>query len=187
LKEAVIEVCHSLRDHRRANLNQSWDNALGDLVIRQVDLGQRATIAGVWDPEWSRIQSAYHRTIRSRKKGRTWLVRVIHRIQALVRNMWKRRNKELHEKESCEAKVKEHDQLNEKIDTIFNRKRTVSNRCMTHGAAAYFKKNKDILKKMRIKRKREWVRDAEEILDSLTNQSEQAKRFLKYFQFRDEG
>jgi hypothetical protein len=31
------------------------------------------------------------------------------------------------------------------------------------------------------------VRDAEEILDSLTNQSEQAKRFLKYFQFRDAG
>jgi hypothetical protein len=105
----------------------------------------------------------------------------------MVRNMWKQRNKELHEKESYKAKLQEHTRLNDNIDKIFDRKRSISNQCMTHGAATYFKKKKEHLKRMRIKRKHAWVQDAEEILDSLSNQTEQAQQFLKYFQFRDAG
>jgi hypothetical protein len=82
----------------------------------------------------------------------TWLVRIIHRIQAMVRNMWKRRNKELHEKESCEAKLQEHTRLNDNIDKIFDCKRSISKQCMTDGAATYLKKKKEHLKRMRIKR-----------------------------------
>jgi hypothetical protein len=106
LKEAVLEVCQAFIDCRRAILNQSWDTNLGDLVIKQVDLGQRATIAGVWDPEWSKLQDEHHKVIKSRRKGQTWLVRTIHRIQAMVRNMWKRQNKELHEKETAKLNYK---------------------------------------------------------------------------------
>jgi DNA-binding ferritin-like protein len=105
----------------------------------------------------------------------------------MVRNMWKRQNKELHEKESCEAKLQEHNKLNDNIDRIFDQKRSISNRCMTYGVAAYFKKKKEHIKRMRIKRKSDWVRDAEEILESLSYQTEQAQQFLKYFQFCDMG
>ena len=68
LKEAVIEVCTALREKRRGVPQPEWGDEIGDMVIRQVDLEQRATIAGIWDPEWTTAQEEYHETVKSRKK-----------------------------------------------------------------------------------------------------------------------
>ena len=66
------------------------------------------------------------------------------------------------------------------IDGLFIRKQSLSNSCMTYGARVYFKKKKDHWKRMRIKRKKDWIHSAEEILDSIDNKMKQAQKNLKY-------
>ena len=106
------------------------------------------------------------------------------RMQKMVRNVWDNRNEELQNKEESKARQQQHEDLNQRIETIFTRKQQLSNRCMSHNTAIFFKRNKHTVKSMTIKRKNIWVNEAEEILIAYDNQSEEALRFSKYLHFR---
>ena len=100
--------------------------------------------------------------------------KVIKLIQNILRGIWDERNKQLHDKEQSLRNKEQHDALDLRTQDIFWWKNLISNRCMSHTTASYFKTTPARVKRMKLRRKTAWVNDTEEMLDALENLSEEA-------------
>jgi len=83
---------------------------------------QRALLGGLWPTRWIDQQKAYNNRTRSKKSPEIWLARTISKVQDVLFEMWLARNEALHKTEDSVCNAKRHEELNEEIATIYNRK-----------------------------------------------------------------
>jgi hypothetical protein len=152
----------------------------------QYRLGLKPFLAGLWVNQWKEIQTAHHHTHKIKRSVDLWFNRLLHLIQAFPIIMWTARNKILHSSgETNYILQAQHTVLDEIIETIFN---TIPpQRAMAHCDIAFFKKfDRAKIKKMKLRRKNNWITSANLILTKYDSTTAQSQRFLSYFQ-RDRG
>jgi hypothetical protein len=67
-------------------------------MLKLQDLaGWKCAFDGRWVLGWTDLQDEYYQHIRSRRKGRQWLAKIIRQIWLVSWDMWNLRNKALHE------------------------------------------------------------------------------------------
>ena len=103
--------------------------------------------------------------------------------------MWYNRNEQLHKNEDSRANKERLDDINTKIQSIFEKKREIPLGLIAPGDRIYFRRTLKSIKKMRITRKERWIRDTERILKKYDteNNTEQIRRFRSFFMHRDDG
>ena len=78
--------------------------------------------------------------------------------------MWLARNEALHQTEDSVCNAKRHDELNEEIDTIYDRK--PNDRLLPHADVAFFRNKQELTKKYKLKKKENWVKDATMVIET---------------------
>ena len=143
----------------------------------------------MWINDWSEEQEKYHKTLKTKKHGRTVIVSIIQRVQKIVQELWFSRNDALHQNNKSRAIKEKNEDLDMSIDEIFKRRRLIPLNLLAPADRRYFRRDKQALIRMRITRKERWVQDAEHILNKydLENETEQIRRFRSYFMHRDDG
>ena len=189
MKGAVIELINSFREGRAPAIHHNWNSTVADLVQEQYELGQRAFLSGLWIMRWTKEQTNFQKTQKSRKHGITIITSIIKKVQKLIREMWYGRNEELHNNEQSRANKSKSNEYDSMIVDIMRRKRSIPSSLLAPGDRHYFRRKLNIIQKMRNTRKERWIRDAELILNKYDNEneSEQVRRFREYFMHRDDG
>ena len=187
IRDAIIEICHSLRECRRPRLQNHWSPRLISAIHHQLHLGLRAFLGGIWAEEWVSLQQAYLTGHTKSTCPKLWVCKSIQSIQKMIKTIWASRNRHMHNNENSEERKRQHTTADTNIDIIFAKKKNISNRTMTTEAAAYFTVKPTSIKNRTLRRKQRWIQDATDILDTFTALTPQQQRFLRYFQFRDSG
>ena len=96
------------------------DNEQDRIINEQLQLGQRATLNGMWTRGWVTEQETFLRRIIGRKSPKVWMIKLSILLQNMTHNMWKTRNEEIHKKEDSALNIQRHEELDQQdIDTIF--------------------------------------------------------------------
>jgi hypothetical protein len=183
LSHSVMTLLHSFR-----SLNPNPHQNHLPLVSLQQQLGRQAFFAGLWHTSWLTYQEAFHQSNWIKHSATQWILNLIRRIQQLPIHMWRTRNDILHSTTNNEYNKAQHEeQLDHLVESIFDRK--PNPRTMAHCDNLFFcKHDKDKVKKMKLRRKINWITGANLILTkyerALTTQS---ARFFSYFQWDDQG
>ena len=86
------------------------DNEQDRIINEQLQLGQRATLNGMWTRGWVTEQETFLRRIKSRKSPKAWLIKLSILLQNMTHNMWKtRRNEAIHKKEDSALNKQRHE------------------------------------------------------------------------------
>jgi hypothetical protein len=189
---AFREVCDAIREQRPLENCEDLDPSIISAATGQVQLGQRAFIGGWWSREWLRIHTAYaKRTGQRNKNSIVWMSNAIIKYQDLIRSMWFERNDQLHHKETSEAATRGNIELNGRIDEIYTKLHRVAphRRMLTKDEKSFFSKSKEQHKGKKIKTKRKWVQDAEDVLEVYEQRTRggQAMRDYIIYHLRDPG
>ena len=187
LRDALLEVCRCFRLQCRPHISNTWDTPLIHAVQQQLQLGPRAFIGGIWVDEWITVQSELYLRTKRQSDPQLWVSKAIASIQQLLKHMWTRRCKHMHQTESSQEKMRLNAQVNIKIDEIFHRQRSLNSRILSHEAVSFFQLTKQHIKTRTLRRKQRWIQDAEDILHFMTTLTAQQQQFLAYFKFRDSG
>jgi len=70
----------------------------------------------------------------------------------------------IHNSEDSACNAKRHDELNEEIEKIYGKK--PNDRLLPHADAAFFKNKRDRGKKFKLKKKENWVQDANTVIET---------------------
>ena len=149
----------------------------------QLEVGQRAFVAGLWIQGWDSLLDSWYTEQGSKRSAAKWICHLINRIQLLPLAMWKKQNCIMHHTQDNEFKQQQHEHLNECIENIFRTK--PHTRLMAHCDNFYFTKyTKDNIRKMKLQRKKNWVTGANLIISKYArNTSRQSARFKAFFQW----
>ena len=134
------------------------------IIYDQLQLGQRATLNGIWTQDWMNIRDAFVRRIRSRKSPKVWLIRFSLLLQNMTHHMWKTRNEAIHNKEDSEMNKQRHEELDEAITDIY--KDRPHFKLLPTCDEAFCKRGQVRVKKYRLRKKELWVSDAKRILEA---------------------
>ena len=178
IAKGIIFVLDCLRRDEEPEEDTSL---IDQTVLAQFELGQRATLNGLWVETWRELQAEHYHQIRSRKSAKTWLTQVSQLIQTLTHSLWLTRNEAVHRHEESAINEKKHDELNLEIDKIF--RGLPHFRMLPFGDAVLFKRGKQRIKQYRLRNKENWVHDARSIkeayMTSITASSEMLLGWLR--------
>ena len=154
----------------------------------QYGMGQRAFTGGIWVQQWVTEQDKFQKTQKTRKKGKTIIALIIQKVQRVIREMWYSRNQQLHMNEDSRTNRERIEEIANKMDRIYERKRAIPLGLLAPGDRKYFRTSRLMIQRWRIIRKERWVRDAEAILSKYDaeNNIEQVRRFRSFFMHRDD-
>lgn len=112
----------------------------------------------------------------------TWMVKLVHKIQAIPYEMWTTHNQILHKSDNKVTQI-QHKELDDSIDIIYLKK--PHSRFMAHWDNQYFRKHdKEQIKRMSILRKTNWVAGANLILTKYEHTTTvQSAWFQSFFQW----
>ena len=178
IREAVIQLLHGLRDGEIDLADDAMD--LSHTVEQQFDLGQKATLNGMWLKKWTSYQRDYLTAIGSRKKARVWVTQLALSLQTMMHNMWKMRNEAIHKAETSAFNNERNSVLDQKIEELFSNLPQL--RLFRPSDRAIFRKKKERIKKYRIVNKENWVTTAERVKEAYFHSlTPAATAFLDYF------
>ena len=176
----IMTLLRYLRSSERINFEESFPNDLSFLVKRQASLGPSATFGGIWLQEWIKQQKSYHERFNIRLSAKTWLLKMICKLQDILISLWVTRNKNLHHNEESDYSQKEHERLNNEIEEIY--KRIPHPRLLSMDGRRFFHYKKEYLLKKRRRAKDKWIKEANMIINRFEKeQTGQSKRFISYF------
>jgi len=151
-----------------------------NIAQQQIGAGQRAFTGGLWPLAWRTAQQDYYTRIRSKKSAAVWMSQTIIKIQAVLYEMWHRRNKALHGDEDSEVNKLRHEELNQAIDEIYDEK--PHDRLLPHADVEYFRKQTKLqAKKKKLISKEDWVKVAQIILRTYEGLMNRGGRITDYF------
>jgi len=176
------DICFLIQ-HYRNPAKHSPHDTLNTNLQQQLQLGQGAFFAGLWTHHWLKLQEQYFSDQKSRCHAQRWVIKLMHKIQNIPKNMWTTRNHILHNISDSTAMKQKHDELDQLIQDIYNAK--PHPRMMDHCDNLYFNKyNRTKLKNMKIQRKTNWIAGAQLILARYERSTSlQSARFASYFQW----
>ena len=178
IREAVLQLLQGLRNGEITLPDGATD--LSTTMEQQFDLGQKATLNGMWLKRWTSHQSEYLQAIGSRKKARVWVTQLALTLQAMVHNMWKTRNEAIHKDETSAINSERNKILDQKLDEIFSDLPKLS--LFRASDRALFRRKKKRIKKYRIVNKENWVTTAERVKEAyFQSLTPAATAFLAYF------
>jgi hypothetical protein len=179
LRHGVLLLIHAFRYGMGDDLQQHH----GSLLLAQYHLGLHAFLAGLWLTAWKDLQSLHYAEHNLHKSVDLWFNQLLHLIQAFPSTLWDIRNAILHNSGNLNhATQVQHLGLDADIDGIFHT--LPPQRIMAHCDIAFFQRyDKTRIKAMAIRRKTNWVTDANLILQKYNNLSPQANRFVSFFQW----
>jgi len=182
IAESMLETCRSIRYAREHTLEEDWDDELADIVTQQTRKGPRAFIGGLWPKKWLTVQQQYYTRYRSKKSLSVWMARTIALTQSLFFEMWRIRNTGIHGDEESDGNKALHIELNSDIDEAIDAK--PPNRLLTHEDANFFKTKKEDVKKFKLQKKKNWVRDAQKTIQTYAALSDNQGNLTNYVYIR---
>jgi hypothetical protein len=178
IRESIVTLLQGLR--KGEILLPDEDTDLSLTMEKQFDLGQRATLNGMWHKEWCLHQMEYNKKIKSRKSAKVWLVRLQIKIQDMVHIIWKTRNEAIHKTETSEINKARNEDLDQKIEELYTD--LPSLRLFRPSDRAIFKRKKERIKNYRIINKENWVTTATRVKDAYYHSlTPAATAFLEFF------
>ena len=182
IKDSVLAL---LRSFRRAS--EATISLLLPLAHSQSRISRQAFYGGVWHISWLHAQAQFHQLTKNRRSAEFRLIQLLHKVQLIPIHMWDTRNAILHSASNESIISAQNDDLNLIVDAIFSRK--PHSRLMSHCDNAYFNKHDvEKIKKMKIRRKTNWVTGANLILTKYDRvNTAQSVQFTSFFQWDDHG
>ena len=152
-----------------------------EIEEKQIQLGSRAILNGIWQTGWIEVKSQYLRRISSRASPKVWLTLLSLKIQRLTHQLWLTRNEAIHSREDSVLQNEKHANLDQAITDIFQSLPNL--RLLPPCDAAFFKRDEDRVKKYRLRKKEQWVADAHRVRDAFWDSLDpMAESFLDYFE-----
>jgi len=182
IAESILETCRSIQYARDHTLDADWDGELADIVQQQTRTGQRAFIRGLWPKKWLLVQQQYHTKYRSKKSPSVWMAKTIALTQNVFFEMWQVRCTGIYGDEESDSNKALHIKLNSEIDEAVDAK--PHNRLLPHEDANFFKTKKEDVKKYKPQRKKNWVRDAQKIIQTYAALSDNQGNLTNYVYIR---
>jgi len=182
IAESILETCRSIRYARDHTLDAYWDGELADIVQQQTRTGQRAFIGGLWPKKWLLVQQQYYTKYRSKKSPSVWMAKTIALTQNVFFEMWQVRCTGIYGDEESDSNKALHIKLNSEIDEAVDAK--PHNRLLPHEDANFFKTKKEDVKKYKLQRKKNWVRDAQKIIQTYAALSDNQGNLTNYVYIR---
>ena len=78
IRESILTLLKGLRKGEISLPDE--DTNLSLTMEKQFDLGQKATLNGMWNIEWIAHQTEYNKKTKSRKSAKVWLARLLIKI-----------------------------------------------------------------------------------------------------------
>ena len=99
LTRSIIRVLRLCRHHGGGGRNILYDvsASVTRCLVSQASIGWENFLSGLLSKDWARIQQTYYSSIKSRKTGHRWAVRLSDKLWGLLFSVWKHRNTVLHE------------------------------------------------------------------------------------------
>ena len=150
------------------------------IVFEQLQIGQKATLNGMWTHTWLERQETYLRRIRSRKSAKVWLIRLATLVQNMTHGMWKTRNEAIHNKEDSVMNTKRHEELDQDISDLYRDRPHF--KLLPTCDGAFFKRDQAKVLRFRLRKKELWVNDAKRILEAYNDSIDATSgAFLEFF------
>ena len=167
MAKGLKAVSDAFRNNTTLDLTTCTDRMVRAAAEQQFQLGQRAFIGGWWSGRWINLQAIHYRETGKRNKPMLWMARTIKKFQEMVRDIWFERNDQLHHKENSEHNKRKNEELNDRVTNIFQRlgRLAPNDRMLLPDERIFFAKKEANIKKRKIRSKRRWVNDADDILD----------------------
>ena len=180
IKRGVIALLRKLRYNEEISLGQDCPEDISFLVKRQASLGIAATLGGFWLDLWLDKQKEFYDRFKLRNLAKTWLAKLVSKIQDFLFNLWLARNNNLHYQEESAFATREKQRLDKEIKDIF--KRIPHPRTLSMDGRRFFKVKLEHILKRRRRGKSKWVKDANIILEKYdSEQTGQSRKFISYF------
>jgi hypothetical protein len=97
----------------------SGNSEIENAIRKQLELGQRSTVNGVWLRDWIDVQEEYLKSVKSRKSSKVLLIRLSLLVQNMTHATWKTRNEAVHKNDESEMNKKQHEDLDVDITNMF--------------------------------------------------------------------
>ena len=174
-------ILTTLQHLRNGTMIDTTENSAQDkIVYDQLQLGQRATLNGMWMQGWVQEQETFLQRTRSRKHPKVWLIKLSILLQTMTHNMWKTRNEAIHKKEDSAMNKQRHEELDQDISNIFRDRPHY--KLLPPCDAAFFRKGQERVKRYRVRKKEHWVTDAKRILEAYNDSLDAtSEAFLDFF------
>ena len=125
-------------------------------------------------------QASYFWRIKSRKSAWKWTAEKVILIQSILLEMWIVRNEELYNNEESTINKKVRRELNIKLDQIYKDKPHL--RLLPVADNLFFRRKVANLKRLRLKQKERWVKNAEGLLTAYKDlENDQTRNFTRFF------
>ena len=177
IRNSIINVLTHF--HQNESFEQTTPE-MREIVDKQIQLGSRASLNGVWHTGWIDAQCQYLKRNSSRASPIVWLTSVSLQIQRMIHQLWLTRNAAIHNREDSILQREKHDTLDTAITDIFHSLPNL--RLLPACDASFFKRGIDRVKKYRLRKKEQWVEDALRIRDAFWDSLDPtAESFLDFF------
>ncbi|GFH61757.1 hypothetical protein CTEN210_18233 [Chaetoceros tenuissimus] len=182
IRDAIMHLLECFSEDKEPRPNDDWEEETKNVVTDQWVRGQRAFFMGFWREEWFELQEKYNKRINTKTYATTKIRHMIRGCQSLLKATWKTRNEEIHRNEESIENKRKHEDLNKRITAIFKKKEKIPNTYLGQDARI-FKSKEDKIKRMKVKRKERWVRNAEAIMSKYEkgNERKSVKMMRSYF------
>ena len=117
IREAIIQLLQGLRSGEIELPDEP--TGVSTTMEEQFDLGQKATLNGMWLKSWTSHQSEYLKAIGSRKRAKVWVAQLALHLHEMVHAIWKARNEAIHKKETSAFNKEKNCELDQKIDELY--------------------------------------------------------------------
>ena len=180
IKAVLLKLVRYFRYNEALTFDENIPQEIKDLALQQASMGQAALYGGFWLQQWQVKQKEYYKRFKLRYSAKTWLVKVISKLQDILFSTWLTRNRNLHHNEESNFSAEQHRQLDQKINDIFTK--IPHPRLLSLDGRRFFNVKKEFLLKRKRRAKGKWVREATSILDRYSReQTNQSSRFISYF------
>ena len=187
---AITSVVQALRNETELQNCDHLDDYIREAAEEQLELGQRAFVGGWWSRKWRYAQQSYASRNNYRRSPR-WMANVISKYQDMIRLMWKERNEQKHRHETSEEYQRETNKIENEIDEIYEELHRIApnERLLTKGEQRFFSRQKVTIKRKKLRTKRKWVTDAQDILHVYRKRTQggQVMRDFIIYHLRDPG
>lgn len=182
IKDAILYLIDCFAEEKEPRPKEEWEEDTKNAVTNQWERGQRAFFIGFWREEWMQLQEKYNDRIKTRTQATTKIRHMIRGCQKLLKATWSKRNEEIHRNEESTENKRKHEELNKRVEAMFKKKKRIPNVYLGQDARI-FKSKEDKIKRMKVRRKERWVRNAEAIMSKYEkgNERKEAKMMRSYF------
>eukprot|EP00751_Fragilariopsis_kerguelensis_P043676 CAMPEP_0170977090 /NCGR_PEP_ID=MMETSP0736-20130129/347_1 /TAXON_ID=186038 /ORGANISM="Fragilariopsis kerguelensis, Strain L26-C5" /LENGTH=278 /DNA_ID=CAMNT_0011399103 /DNA_START=360 /DNA_END=1195 /DNA_ORIENTATION=+ len=163
IKNLVVNMLNHLRNGTAPEITE--DSEEDRIIFYQLQLGQRATLNGLWLQSWMDLQDTFLKRIRSRKSPKV----MAH--QAIIAA-------------PSEINKKRHEELDQDITEIYRDRPHF--KLLPTCDEAFLKRGQAKVKRYRIRKKELWVSDARRILEAYNDSLDaSSEAFLDFFVIPD--